>query len=103
MRASTPAQPLMPPESTIPRPTFRGWSKGARITAAALVATASVAGVLLASDHQDSPFVELNPRYDVNDVYVFPGSSPDGVVLVLGTASPLTPAGTPTAEFGQQS
>lgn len=83
-------------------PSLRGWSKGARIIAAALVATSAVAGVVLASDHQDTPFVELNQRYDVNDVYAFPGATPDRIALVLGTSSPLTPAGTPTAAFGAQ-
>jgi hypothetical protein len=46
--------------------------------------------------------VEFNPRYDVNDVYAFPGSRSDRVALVLGTSSPLTPAGTPTAAFGDK-
>jgi hypothetical protein len=71
--------------------------------AAALVVTAVAAGVVVASDHQDTPLVEFNQRYDVNDVYAFPGSSPDRVVLVLGTSSPLTPARTPTARFGDAS
>jgi hypothetical protein len=86
----------------MPRPPFHGWTTGARIAAAALVVTAAAASVVLASDHQDTPFVELNQRYDVNDVYAFPAASPDRVVLVLGTSSPLTPAGTPTAAFGDQ-
>jgi hypothetical protein len=55
-----------------------------------------------ASDHQDTPFVEANPRFDVNDVYAFPSPTPGRVVLVLGTSSPLTPAGTPTAAFGDK-
>jgi hypothetical protein len=52
---------------------------------------ASVAGIsrLLASDHQDTPEVELNPRMDINDVYAFPGSSADRVVLVMTTSSPI--------------
>jgi Domain of unknown function (DUF4331) len=85
------------------RPAFRGWTKWAKPVAAGLVATAAVAGVVVASDHQDTPFVELNPKFDVNDVYAFPGSSPGRVALVLGTSSPITPAGTPTAAFGDQS
>jgi Domain of unknown function (DUF4331) len=56
---------------------------------------------VLASDHQDTPLVELSPRFDVNDVYAFPSpSDPSRTVLVLGTASPLTPAQTPSATFG---
>ena len=67
-------------------------------------ALAVVAGRSLASDHQDTPFVELNSRYDVNDVYAFPDPN-DGsrVVLVLGTSSPLFPSATPAAAFGDES
>jgi hypothetical protein len=74
--------------------------------AAALVGAAAlavVAGRSFASDHQDTPFVEANQRYDVNDVYAFPSPTPGRTVLVLGTSSPLTPAGTPTAAFGDES
>ena len=72
----------------------------AALGAAAVVA---VAGRTFASDHQDTPFVELNARYDVNDVYAFPSpTNGSRVVLVLGTSSPLTPAGTPTAAFGAE-
>ena len=78
-------------------------TKWARVAAVGLVATAALAGAVLASDHQDTPIVEFNPRYDVNDVYAFPGSTPDRIALVLGTSSPLTPAGTPTAAFGDKS
>jgi hypothetical protein len=51
---------------------------------------ASVAGVsvLLASDHQDTPEVELNPRMDINDVYAFPGSTADRIALIMTTSSP---------------
>jgi hypothetical protein len=52
---------------------------------------ASVAGIgtLLASDHQDTPEVELNPRMDINDVYAFPGSTADRIALVMTTSSPI--------------
>src|SRR5580765_2332227 len=65
-----------------------------------LVAGVAAGGRLLASDHQDTPEVELSQRFDVNDVYAFPAATPGRIVLVLGTASPLTPAGTPTFAFG---
>ena len=57
---------------------------------AALVA-ASVAGfgALKASDHQDTPEVELSPRMDINDVYAFPGASADRIVLAVTTSSPI--------------
>lgn len=76
--------------------------------AAAVAGVLGVAGLAVlaarsyASDHQDTPFVEANPRFDVNDVYAFPSPNPGRVVLVLGTSSPLTPAGTPTAAFGDR-
>src|SRR5688500_11598663 len=44
---------------------------------------------LLASDHQDTPEVELNPRMDINDVFAFPGSSADRIVLAMTTSSPI--------------
>lgn len=53
----------------------------------------------LASDHQDTPEVELSPRMDINDVYAFPGSSADRIVLVMTTSSPITPAQSATAAF----
>src|SRR5215207_8765169 len=53
----------------------------------------------LASDHQDTPEVELHPRLDINDVYAFPGSSADRVALVVTTSSPLTPTTSVGAAF----
>jgi hypothetical protein len=70
---------------------------------AGLVAGIGTVGSLLASDHQDTPAVELNPRFDVNDVYAFPAATPGRIALVLGTASPITPAGTPSFTFGTKS
>src|ERR1700686_247617 len=60
-----------------------------RIAALAILGVASIAVTqrVLASDHQDTPEVELNPRMDLNDVYAFPGSSADRVALVLTTSS----------------
>jgi hypothetical protein len=69
---------------------------------AGLIGTVAFAGVVVASDHMDTPTVEYHPQYDVNDVYAFPGSSPDRIALVLGTSSPITPARTPTAAFGDK-
>ena len=59
----------------------------------------AMTGLLLASDHQDTPEVELHPRLDINDVYAFPGSTPDRLVLAVTTSSPLTPAGSVGAAF----
>ena len=61
--------------------------------AVALVAVAALATFATAraraSDHQDTPEVEVNPRMDINDVYAFPGSAADRIVLVMTTSSPI--------------
>jgi Domain of unknown function (DUF4331) len=59
------------------------------VFAAGIAASVAGIGTLLASDHWDTPEVELNPRMDINDVYAFPGSSADRVALVLTTSSPI--------------
>ena len=63
------------------------------------VGTAGVIRLARGSDHQDTPDVELNPASDMTDVYVFPGSSPDRIVLVLNSWAFLTPAQTPNTYF----
>lgn len=58
----------------------------------ALGIAASTLGVgrLLASDHMDTPEVELNPRMDINDVYAFPTpGNANNVTLVMTTSSPI--------------
>ncbi|HET7427028.1 MAG TPA: DUF4331 family protein [Gemmatimonadales bacterium] len=55
-----------------------------------LAATAAVA-VVRASDHQDTPFVELNPKSDMTDVYAFAGGA-GRIVLAMDTRAFLTPA-----------
>ena len=72
---------------------------GRLVALAASAVVVTTAGVVLASDHQDTPEVELNPRLDINDVYVFPGANPDRLVLAVTTSSPLTPAGSVGATF----
>lgn len=62
-------------------------------------AIAISAATLFASDHQDTPEVELSPRMDINDVYAFPGASADRIVLVMTTSSPITPAQSASASF----
>lgn len=74
-------------------------SRALRLAAAgvaAAVAVALLAGrgpvrTAIASDHQDTPETELSPRMDINDVYAFPGATPDRIALVLTTSSPITP------------
>ena len=61
----------------------------AALLAAVGAATIIVGSRVYASDHQDTPEVELNPRMDINDVYAFPGSSPDRIAFVVTTSSPI--------------
>lgn len=67
----------------------------------AIAATATATQVQrgMGSDHQDTPEVELNPRLDMDDVYAFPGSSEDRIVLIMTTQSPISPAQTGAARF----
>ena len=67
--------------------------------AVAATATATLVQRGVGSDHQDTPEVELNARLDMNDVYAFPGSSEDRIVLVMTTQSPISPAQTAAARF----
>lgn len=72
-----------------------------RLVALAVLALGLGLGVraTIASDHQDTPEVELSPRMDINDVYAFPGSSEDRIVLVMTTSSPITPGQSSSASF----
>src|SRR5712691_5411194 len=67
--------------------------------ALATVATAGLMRLARGSDHQDTPDVELNPASDMTDVYVFPGSSPDRIVLALNSWAFITPAQTENTYF----
>ena len=67
--------------------------------AGAAVAVLGAIGVAIASDHQDSPNVELNPLQDMTDVYAFPSPTAGRIVLVMNTRAFLTPAAAPSAAF----
>jgi hypothetical protein len=69
------------------------------IAAIVLACAAGGVGIALASDHQDTPDVELNPSMDMTDLYVFPSVTPGRVVLVMNSWGVLTPAETPTTFF----
>ena len=75
--------------------------RSAFAVAALVVAAGSlVAGRRLrASDHQDTPEVELNSRLDVNDVFAFPNAAGDRITLAMTVASPITPAASATTFF----
>ena len=81
---------------------FRMIGRGRRgLALLAALGVVGIAGVRAAraSDHQDNPLVELNPAMDMSDVYAFPGSAADRIVLVLNSRPLLTPASTPSASF----
>ena len=62
------------------------------ILAVVVTATGLLVKRSLASDHQDTADVELNPSMDMTDVYAFPGSSASRIALVLDSWALLTPA-----------
>lgn len=66
---------------------------------AAGMLAAVAGGTLMAADHQQTVNTEVNPRFDITDVWVFPGA-PNRVSLLVGTSSPLSPAQTNTHAFG---
>lgn len=76
-----------------------------RLGAAAVLTAAALAGVALmaregtSSDHVDTAEVELSPQLDLNDVYVFPGSSDSRIVLVMDVASPTNALGRSVTRF----
>lgn len=73
-----------------------------RVTLSAVLALAVAGGALAslrASDHVDTAEVELSPRLDLNDVYVFPGSTDGRIVLVMNVASPISRLGASGARF----
>jgi hypothetical protein len=69
------------------------------ITVLGIGSAFAIAKIGRASDHQDTPEVELQQLPDINDVYAFPGASADRIVLILTTASPVTPAQSSTIGF----
>jgi hypothetical protein len=71
------------------RTTFRRWALTAGLV---VLAGAGTAGLVIGSDHQDTPFVELNPKSDLTDVYAFPGAAAGRIVLAMDTRAFLTPA-----------
>lgn len=60
---------------------------------AGVVAVATVVRESQGSDHVDTAEVELSPTLDLNDVYVFPGSSADRIAIVMDVASPTNALG----------
>lgn len=63
------------------------------LVAIGLIGTGAVVKEAVSSDHVDTAEVERNPTLDLNDVYVFPGSTDDRIVLVMDVASPINALG----------
>lgn len=82
---------------------WKSISRPHRLAAIGIVASlvAGSARLAVGSDHQDTPEVELNAKMDMTDVYAFPGSGADRIVLVMNSRAFLTPAQTPGASFDQ--
>jgi hypothetical protein len=65
-------------------------------TAAAVLLAAGIVGGGVAvkdsigSDHQQTALTELNPRLDITDVWVFPGSTDGRIVLAMTVGSPIS-------------
>jgi hypothetical protein len=72
---------------------------GAALTVVALAAGLGLAHRAIASDHQDSPDVELNPAMDMTDFYAFPSPTAGNIVLAMDSWAFLTPAETPSTSF----
>ena len=73
----------------MPLPSFTRRAVGTMAVVVVGAAALVVSQRARASDHQDTPETELNPRMDINDVYAFPGSSADRIALVVTTSSPI--------------
>jgi hypothetical protein len=82
--------PDFSPHEDLPVASLSLSPRAARLVAlVATIGSIGVAGAVYASDHQDTPEVELNPRMDINDVYAFPNASADRVALIMTTSSPI--------------
>ena len=70
-----------------------------RVAAVAVAVGAALTQPVTGSDHLDTPQAEIYSRLDISDVYAFPGSSEERIVLVMTTHALLTSAATAAARF----
>ncbi len=71
-------------------------------TAIALAALAAPAILITrgyASDHADTPNIAANPGEDISDVYMFPSSNPNNVVLIMNVHPLIGPGNGPATSF----
>ena len=75
--------------------------RSARLGLAVAVGIAALMGarqIAVASDHQDTADVELNPKQDMTDFYAFPTTA-GRIALVLNSQPFISPAAVATASF----
>lgn len=73
---------------------MKKWITGRDLIVPAVAAgllAAAFGAQLKAADHQQTAFTELNPQFDINDVYAFPAATPGRVAFVIDVSSPLLP------------
>ncbi|MES2125625.1 MAG: DUF4331 family protein [Gemmatimonadota bacterium] len=76
-------------------------SRPVRLGIAVAIGVAGLMGareIAVASDHQDTADVELNPKQDMTDFYAFPTTA-GRIALVLNSQPFISPAAVPTASF----
>jgi hypothetical protein len=61
-------------------------------------ALVTIAGIVLAADHNDAPAVK-GQTTDITDLYVFQGANPDNLVFAGNTQGLLAPGATSAAKF----
>jgi hypothetical protein len=74
--------------------------KKLKLTAIALGCTLTVAGIIYAADHIDSPNV-TGQATDITDLYVFQGENKNNMVFVANTQGLLSPGATGAAKFNE--
>ncbi|MES2798176.1 MAG: DUF4331 family protein [Bacteroidota bacterium] len=74
--------------------------KKVKITAILLGCAFTVAGIIYAADHIDSPNVTGNSS-DITDLYVFQGENKNNMVFVANTQGLLSPGSTGAAKFNE--
>jgi Domain of unknown function (DUF4331) len=74
--------------------------KNLKITAIILGCAFTVAGIIYAADHIDSPSVTGNST-DITDLYVFQGENKSNMVFVANTQGLLSPSATGSAKFNE--
>ena len=76
--------------------------KRKKLLLSVLVASAIITGgIIYAADHIDTPTTTADPAADITDLYAFRAQDPNNLVFVANTHGLLTPAGTGTVKFDE--